>query len=96
MHLKKKEAAIICEIQSIISNKEELNQGYENIKSITGIEKIGAMTLLHLFIKYPDANKRQLTSLVGLNPIEFQSGSSWDYYGKKKLKIKPSYPLDSS
>ena len=25
MHLKKKEAAIICEIQSIISNKEELN-----------------------------------------------------------------------
>ena len=60
-----------------------MNQGYENIKSITGIEKIGAMTLLHLFIKYPDANKRQLTSLGGLDPIEFQSGSSIN----KKAKI---------
>ena len=83
MHLKNKEAAIICEIQSIIFNDKELSQGYKNIQSITGIGKIGAMTLLHLFIKYPDANKRQLTSLAGLDPIEFQSGSSIN----KKAKI---------
>ena len=32
--------------------------------------------LLHLFLKYPDANQRQLTSLAGLNPIYRQSGTS--------------------
>ncbi len=83
MHLKNKEAAIICEIESLIFNDKELNQGYENIQSIVGVGKIGAIALLHLFIKYPDANKKQLTSLVGLDPIEFQSGTSIN----KKSKI---------
>ena len=41
-----------------------------------GIGQIGAIVLLHLFIKYPGANQRQITSLVGLNPIYKQSGSS--------------------
>jgi len=31
---------------------------------------------LHLFLKYPEANQRQITSLTGLNPIYKQSGSS--------------------
>lgn len=81
--LRDKEDAIICEIHSIIVSKKELKQGYENIQSITGIGKIGAIVLLHLFIKYPDANKKQLISLVGLDPIEFKSGSSVN----KKTKI---------
>ena len=32
--------------------------------------------LLHLFLKYPDANQKQITSLTGLNPIYKQSGTS--------------------
>jgi len=31
---------------------------------------------LHLFLKYPDANQKQITSLTGLNPIYRQSGTS--------------------
>ena len=31
---------------------------------------------VHLFLKYPDANKKQLVSLVGLDPTRFDSGSS--------------------
>ena len=46
------------------------------ITSITGVERIGGMVLLHLFLKYPEANQRQITSLAGLNPIYKQSGSS--------------------
>ena len=83
MELRDKEAAIICEIHSIIFSEKELEQGYENIQSITGIGKIGAIVLLYLFIKYPDANKKQLISLAGLDPIEFKSGSSIN----KKTKI---------
>ena len=37
---------------------------------------IGAISLLHLFLKYPEANQRQITSLTGLNPIYKQSGTS--------------------
>ena len=32
--------------------------------------------MLHLFLKYPDANKKQIISLVGLDPTRFDSGSS--------------------
>ena len=32
--------------------------------------------MLHLFIKYPKANQRQITSLAGLDPIDKSSGSS--------------------
>ncbi|MDQ7060668.1 MAG: transposase [Sulfurimonas sp.] len=41
-----------------------------------GVGQIGAIVLLHLFLKYPEANQRQITSLVGLNPIYRQSGTS--------------------
>ena len=34
------------------------------------------IVLLHLFLKYPDANQRQITSLTGLNPVYRQSGTS--------------------
>lgn len=41
-----------------------------------GIGQIGAIALLHLFLKYPEANQRQITSLTGLNPIYKQSRTS--------------------
>ena len=74
--LKDRENNIIITIKDIIKNDIELSASYENIKSIIGIGKIGAIVLLHLFLKYPDANKKQITSLVGLDPTRFDSGSS--------------------
>ena len=58
------------------SGDDKLKQGYENITSIKGIGKIGGIALLHLFIKYPKANQRQITSLAGLDPIDKSSGTS--------------------
>ncbi len=49
---------------------------YEAITSIDGIGRIGGIVLLHLFIKYPHANQRQIVSLSGLDPIIKESGSS--------------------
>jgi len=74
--LKNKENNIVINIKSIIKSDEELINSYENIKSIIGIGELGAIVLLHLFLKYPDANKKQIISLVGLDPTRFDSGSS--------------------
>lgn len=74
--LKEKEKEIIYTIQTIIASDDELLQGYNNITSITGIAQIGGIALLHLFIKYPNANQRQITSLAGLDPIDKSSGTS--------------------
>ncbi len=73
---KEKEKDIIAEIAKIINQDDKLKQDFENIKSITGIGEKSAIVLLHLFLKYPDANQREITSLAGLDPIEKKSGSS--------------------
>ena len=73
---KKQELRIIEQVQTLINSTDEYRVAYENIISIKGIGPIGAIVLLHLFLKYPDANQRQLTSLAGLNPIYRQSGTS--------------------
>jgi len=73
---KEKEKRIIDQIHTIIDSNEKYKKDYENIISIMGIGQIGAIALLHLFLKYPDANQRQITSLAGLNPVYKQSGSS--------------------
>jgi transposase len=73
---KKQQADIISQVKKIIQADEKLQQGYENITSITGIGEISGIVLLHLFIKYPKANQRQITSLAGLDPIDKSSGTS--------------------
>jgi len=74
--LKKKEIEILSKVQDIIENNDDLLLKYNNIKTVSGIGKIGAIVLLHLFIKYPNANQRQITALAGLDPILKQSGTS--------------------
>ena len=72
----KKAKEIIQNIKHIIADDKKLSDGLDNILSINGVGEVGAIALMHLFIKYPDANKKQITSLAGLDPIEFSSGSS--------------------
>jgi len=74
--LKKSEDYIIEQVYSIISKSKYLSDKYDAITSLDGIGKIGGIVLLHLFIKYPHANQRQIVSLAGLDPIIKESGSS--------------------
>lgn len=74
--LKKQEANIIETINEIIEKDEILHTKYNAIISIKGIGNIAAIVLLHLFIKYPNANQRQIVSLTGLDPIIRESGTS--------------------
>ena len=73
---KKKELKIIEQVQTLIDSTDEYRIAYQNIISIKGVGQIAGIVLLHLFLKYPDANQRQITSLTGLNPIYRQSGTS--------------------
>ncbi len=74
--LKKSENSIIEQVHAIICKSEYLGEKYDVITSIDGIGKIGGIVLLHLFIKYPHANQRQIVSLSGLDPIIRESGTS--------------------
>ena len=74
--LQEKELRIIEQVQTLIDFTDEYRVSYENIISIKGVGQITSIVLLHLFLKYPEANQRQITSLTGLNPIYRQSGSS--------------------
>ena len=73
---KKKQTDIIIQVKNIIASDDNLQKGYENIQTISGIGEISGIVLLHLFIKYPKANQRQITSLSGLDPIDKSSGTS--------------------
>ena len=73
---KKKEFKIIEQVQTLIDSTDEYRVAYENITSIKGVGQIAGIALLYLFLKYPEANQRQITSLTGLNPIYRQSGTS--------------------
>ncbi len=74
--MKQKEDEIIQKIDDIIKEDDKLLNDYENIKTIPGIGTITAIVLLHLFIKYPQANQKQIVSLVGLDPVIKESGTS--------------------
>ena len=74
--LKEKADKIIIKIKDIISSDKDLQNDFNNIKSIVGIGELGAIVLLHMFLKYPNANKRQLVSLRKLDPTRFDSGIS--------------------
>jgi len=80
--LKEKENSIVITMKDIIKSDDELVTAYDNVKSIIGIGELGAIVLLHLFLKYPDANKKQIVSLVGLDPTRFDSGSSIHKHAK--------------
>jgi transposase len=73
---KKKEFKIIEQVQTLIDSTDEYRVAYENITSIKGVGQIAGIVLLHLFLKYPEANQKQITSLTGLNPVYRQSGTS--------------------
>jgi len=74
--LKYIEKEIIDDIYQMISKNKTLVKKYESIISIDGIGKIAVIVLIHLFIRYPNANQRQITSLVGLDPVMRESGTS--------------------
>jgi len=74
--LKQVEVSLMDDLYDLVKEDLSLLEKYDAIISIDGIGKISALVLLHLFIRYPDANQRQIISLTGLDPIIKESGTS--------------------
>ena len=74
--IREEEVRIIQQIKSLIQADPHYAKGFANISSITGIGDVAAITLLYLFLNYPQASRKQITALAGLDPIIKESGTS--------------------
>ena len=74
--LQKEQKKIIDSMKETIKKDETLLKKFNSIVSIKGVGDITALILLHMFMRYPKANQRQIVSLAGLDPIIRESGTS--------------------
>ena len=74
--LEKLEQELFMRMNSYVTGNPELNEDYQRLLSISGIGKKTAISLLVLFHSYPATNRNQITALIGLDPIQGQSGTS--------------------
>ncbi len=88
--LKQIEKTLEEEMKTFGKNNPEIKKDFNNLLSIKGVGIITATALLHLFKKYPDANRNELTALAGLDPVRRQSGSSLNG-GRKISKAGDSF-----
>ena len=74
--LKAKERHHLVAAERLVAEDAQAAQRLAGLLSIPGVGPITALTLLSLFRKYLDANRSQIVALAGLDPIQFQSGTS--------------------
>lgn len=79
---KKEEEELIQQMLDFIHAKPEYQQAFDNITSIKGIGPIAGLALFSLFLRYPDASRKKITALCGLDPITRQSGTSVNTRGR--------------
>jgi transposase len=69
-------------IEKLLFKDETIKQKYEAILTIPAIGNKSALYLIAFFIKYPLANAKEITALVGLDPVMRDSGT---YRGKQRI-----------
>ena len=79
---KKEEEEIIQLMLDFIHDKPTYQQAFDNITSIKGIGPIAGLALFSLFLRYPNASRKKITALCGLDPITRQSGTSVNTRGR--------------
>ena len=79
----KLEHELLIRMDTYIKQHPKLNQDYQRLISISGIGQKTAISLLTLFQTYPDTNRNQITALIGLDPIQRQSGTS--VHGRSRI-----------
>lgn len=75
--LNQEEEEIFDKMKSLLLSDINLQEAFLNIQTIKRVgEKIAIELIIH-FIKYPNANKKQIVSLAGLEPSYKESGTSY-------------------
>lgn len=73
--LGKLEQVLLVRMDAYIKEYPELNEDYQRLLSISGIGQKTAINLLVLFHSYPATNRKQITALIGSDPVQRQSGT---------------------
>jgi len=81
--LGKLEHELLVRMDTYIKGYPKLNEDYKRLLSISGIGQKTAVSLLTLFHTYPDTNRNQITALIGLDPVQRQSGTS--VHGRSRI-----------
>ena len=89
--LKNREERYLAAAQCSVEEDEQTGQQLAVLLSIPGIGPITALTLLALFRKYSGATRSQIVALAGLDPIQFQSGTS--VHGKTRISKRGNREL---
>lgn len=74
--LKKEEKEIVEKMLKLIALTPKYQKQLESITSFKGVGSLSGIVLLEFFMRYKDANAKEITALAGLDPIEVSSGSS--------------------
>ncbi len=81
--VEKKQDKVVEKMKGIVDKDKELSERFKCVKSLSGIGDKSSLLLIMFFLKYQNINKKELTALAGLDPVETTSGTSV----KKKSRI---------
>ena len=73
---------LFIKIENLLLKDESTKRKYEAMLTIPAIGNKSALYLISFFIKYPLANAKELTALVGLDPVMKDSGT---YRGRQRI-----------
>ncbi|RUM63531.1 MAG: IS110 family transposase [Sulfurospirillum sp.] len=73
------------EIEALLCEKEENETHLEHLQTIPGVGKKSAVTFLLELCRYPDATVKEMTALMGLDPVLRESGI---FKGKTRISKK--------
>jgi len=74
--LKAREEKMLTRAQVHIEGDEEARRDYVLLLTIPGVGRVTATVLVVLFRRYSGANRGEIVALVGMDPLEYRSGSS--------------------
>jgi transposase len=74
--LKKQEEVLVVEMEKKTKSSGTMREDFARLTSIPGIGAISAIVLLMMFRRYSETNRSEITSLVGLDPTRYSSGTS--------------------
>ena len=74
--------ALFNKMEKLILKDESMKRKHEALLTIPSIGNKSALYLISFFIKYPLANAKELTALIGLDPVMRDSGT---YRGKQRI-----------
>lgn len=80
--LDKEAQKLFKKIETLILKDDDSQQRYQAIRSIPAIGQKSALYLMAFFMKYPDANAKEMTALVGLDPVLRESGM---FQGRQRI-----------